>query len=275
MNSDRGNREWLNDYMSLKQVNPNNPFTVPEGYFDELEQQIMSYVKLDDLKKSAPEQGFTVPENYFEDLSSTTKARIGIEEALDKENAGFAVPENYFEDLSSTIKVRISVEETLDKENNNFTVPEGYFENLSQQIQGRILVEETLGQQAEPFTVPENYFAGLTENILNKTVNEAPVQQRGVVRRLFASAAFKYAVAACLTLAVGGTIFLSRTPATIADHNHSFLHQSLSSISVDDIQSYLQSNLDPTDTHTLTDDGKVNADNLTKDELQDYLDTIQ
>ncbi|HTE00023.1 MAG TPA: hypothetical protein VK668_12095 [Mucilaginibacter sp.] len=244
MNSDRGNREWINDYMSLKQVNPNNPFTVPEGYFDELEQQIVSYVKLDDLKKSAPEQGFTVPENYFEDLSSTIKARISVEEALDKED-------------------------------NNFTVPEGYFENLSQQIQSRILVEETLGQQAETFTVPENYFAGLTESILNKTVNEQPVQQKGVVRRLFASAAFKYAVAACLTLAVGGTIFLSRTPATIAVDNHSFLRQSLSAISVDDIQSYLQSNLDPTDTHTLTDDGKVNADNLTKDELQDYLDTSQ
>ena len=246
MNSDRGNREWINDYMSLKQVNPNNPFTVPEGYFDELEQQIVSYVKLDELKKSAPEQGF-------------------------------AVPENYFEDLSNTIKARISVEEVLDKEDNNFTVPEGYFDNLSQQIQSRRFVEETLSEQAEAFTVPQDYFNGLTENILNKTTNPQPVKQKGVVRRMFASAAFRYSVAACLTLAVGGTILLSRNAQTTStDHNHSFLHQSLSAISVDDIQSYLQSNLDPTDTHTLTDDGKqVNADNLTKDELQDYLDTSQ
>ena len=69
MNSERGNREWLNDYMSLKQVNPNNPFTVPDGYFDELERQIVSYIKLDELKTGSPSGGFTVPENYFDELS--------------------------------------------------------------------------------------------------------------------------------------------------------------------------------------------------------------
>lgn len=246
MNSDRGNREWLNDYMSLKQVNPNNPFTVPEGYFDELEQRIVSYVKIDELKKSAPEQGFAVPENYFEELSHTIRARIAVEDALANDDNGFTVPENYFD-------------------------------NLQQQIQSRIRVEEALNTPAEPFTVPQDYFAGLTENILNKTTNQQPVQQKGMVRRLFTSAPFKYAVAACLTLAVGATIFLSRGPSnTPLDHNHSFLHQSLSAISVDDIQSYLQSNLDPTDMHTLTDEGKqVNADNLTTEELQDYLDTTQ
>src|SRR5258708_17489083 len=104
MNSDRGNREWRNDYMSLKQVNPNNPFTVPEGYFDELEQQILSSVKLDELKNHAPEQGFTVPENYFEELSNNINARINIEEALDKENTGLTVPEGYFVELNIQIQ---------------------------------------------------------------------------------------------------------------------------------------------------------------------------
>ena len=55
--------------MSLKQVNPNNPFTVPDGYFDELEQQIMSYINLDELKTGSASDGFTVPENYFDEFN--------------------------------------------------------------------------------------------------------------------------------------------------------------------------------------------------------------
>lgn len=231
--------------MSLKQVNPNNPFIVPEGYFDELNQQIVSYIKIDELKKSAPGQGFDVPENYFEELSNNITARITVEENLDKETTGL-------------------------------TVPDGYFDNLQQQIQGRILVEEALTEHPGAFAVPENYFSQLTENILNKTASQQPVKRKGVVRQLFASAAFRYATAACLTLAVGGTILLTQNSKDVPlDHNHSFLHQSLSAIPVDDIQSYLQQNVDANDTRTEIDDSKqVNPDNLSN-ELQDYLDTSQ
>ena len=41
MKSEIDNKEWLNEYMSLKQVNPDNPFAVPAGYFDELQGQVM------------------------------------------------------------------------------------------------------------------------------------------------------------------------------------------------------------------------------------------
>jgi hypothetical protein len=251
MNSDRGNREWLNDYMSLKQVNPNNPFTVPEGYFNELEQHIVSFIKLNELKNNSPEQGFTVPKNYFEELSNNINSRIKIEDALNKESTGLTVPENYFDDLS-------------------------------QQIQSRIIVGEALSEPTEAFTVPHDYFGQLTENILNKTTNlqeskkQEVIKQTGVIRQLFASSAFKYATAACLTLAVGATIFLSQNSNNVVrDHNSSFLHKSLSAIPVNEIQNYLQLNVDPTDTRTLIDESKqVNADNLSND-LQDELDTSQ
>jgi hypothetical protein len=251
MNSDRGNREWLNDYMSLKQVNPNNPFTVPERYFNELEQQIVSFVKLNELKNGSPERGFPVPENYFDELGSKINSRIKIEDALDKESTGLTVPENYFDDLS-------------------------------QQIQSRIIVGDALNKPSEAFTIPYDYFGQLTENILNKTTNlhenkkQDVLKRTGVVRQLFASAAFKYATAACLTLAVGTTIFLSRNSNNVVrDHSSSFLHKSLSAIPVNEIQDYLQLNVDPTDTRTLIDESKqVNADNLSNN-LQDELDTSQ
>ncbi len=252
MNSERGNREWLNEYMSLKQVNPENPFTVPEGYFDESEQQIVSFIKLDALKTGAPSQGFTMPENYFEELSDNIHSRINIEEALDKEATGFEVPE-------------------------------GYFENLSQQIQSRIMVGEALNEPVETFAVPQDYFNQLTENILNKTTNQPEitkpevVKRKGIVRQLFATPAFKYATAACLTLAVGATIFLSQSSNNVVvSHNSTFLHKSLSAIPVGEIQDYLQLTVDPSDdTRTLIDESKqVDADNLSND-LQDELDTSQ
>jgi hypothetical protein len=243
MNSEKGNREWLNDYMSLKQVNPNNPFTVPEGYFDELEQQIVSYVKLDELKKSSVEQGFTVPENYFEELGNNIQARITVEENLNKEATGYEVPQ-------------------------------GYFENLSQQIQSRIFVEEALSEKEEAFTVPQDYFNQLSENILDKTTRQETAKPKGVIRHLFSSVAFKYATAACLTLVIGGTLFINRnTPNAVEDHKQSFLHKSLSAIPISEIQSYLQLNADASDTRTLIDESKqVNADNLSND-LQDELDS--
>ena len=281
MNSERGNREWLNEYMSLKQVNPNNPFTVPDGYFDELEQQIVSFIKLDELKNGAPAQGFAVPENYFEDLSNAINARITVEQALDKEATGFIIPEGYFDELSQNIQSRIAIDGALTESAELFAVPEGYFDELSQNIQSRIAVEEALTEPAESFAVPEGYFDKLTENILNKTVNEEVerteiVKNKGIVRQLFVSSAFKYATAACVVLAVGATILLNQNSGnSIQSHDSSFLHKSLSQIPVDDIKSYLQLNVDPTDTRTLIDESKqVNADNLSND-LQDELDTSQ
>lgn len=296
--------------MSLKQVNPNNPFTVPDGYFDELEQQIVSYIKLDELKSGSPSNGFAVPENYFDELSNNINARIAIEEAADKEATGFTVPESYFDELSQNIQSRITVGEALDKSEDTFSVPQGYFDELSQNIQSRITVEEALDKsedafsvpkgyfeelsqnirsriaveealnQEESLTVPDGYFDKLSTNILDKTVNqptekkEVVKPKRGIVRQLFASQSFKYATAACITLAVGATILLTQNSAP-EDHNHSFLHKSLSQVSVDDIKDYIRSNVDQNDSHALMDDSKqVNADNLSSD-LQDELDTSQ
>ena len=217
MNRDRGNREWLDDYMSLKQVNPNNPFTVPEGYFDSLDERILSIVKVEELKNNLPETGFIVPENYFEELAGNIQARIKIEEALDKQATGFAVPD-------------------------------GYFDSLQQQIQSRIFVEEAMSEQADGFTVPDAYFENLSAKIFDKTTRQEKRKPNGIVRKLFAYNTIKYATAACLVLAIGGTIFLSQNTNPVEAHKNSFLHKSLSAIPVDDIQNYLESHLDVSDT---------------------------
>src|SRR5882757_1247706 len=98
MTNDMENKEWPDDYPTLKQVSKTNPFTVPVGYFDELNERILSGIKLDEIKNTTPLDSFTVPENYFEDLGNTIKSRINIETILNPENTGLTVPANYFDE---------------------------------------------------------------------------------------------------------------------------------------------------------------------------------
>jgi len=303
MASEIENKEWLNDYEALKQVSTKNPFTLPNGYFDELDERITSAIKLDELKNSISPDCFTVPENYFDELSSNTQSRIAVDDLINIKANGLTVPENYFDRLSSNIQSRITVEELLNiehtgltvpanyfdelggniqsniavnelinAENTGLTVPANYFEELNSKIQSRLLVEKALVNAEDAFTVPEDYFTRLNKNILNKTVNQDIVKRKSAVIRMISSTVFKYATAACVVLMLGTGAFL-RLESPTAIHNRSFLHKELSTIPVSDIQDYLEQNLDGGDTqHTVTSENlPVSADEL-KTALQDYTD---
>ncbi|WCT13919.1 hypothetical protein [Mucilaginibacter jinjuensis] len=301
MTSDIDNKEWPDEYPSLKQVNPNNPFTVPGGYFNELEGRIMSVINLSELPSSQPfavpenyfeelssnivsrinieekiktdEQNFTVPQNYFENMELQIKSRIAVENALKADEQTFSVPQNYFEDMAEQIKSRIAIEESLKADEQNFTVPQNYFEDMATQITSRIAVEEALNTQT-PFTVPDNYFEKLNRNISNQVAGLEAANRRGVIRRLVSTAAFKYATAACFTLVVGTAIFIGEINSPSAKHNSSYLHKALSDIPANDIESYLQLHMDAGDTKSVinqADQGKTNDSN---DDLTDYLSSL-
>jgi hypothetical protein len=255
MTQDLKNREWLNEYPALKQVDQNNPFIVPVGYFEELGECIKSSIKLDELRTKIRSSGFIIPEHYFEELNSNIQSRINIERFSNAEEAGFTVPENYFEELNSNIQSRIFVEEALNIENAGFTVPENYFEQLNSQITSRIFVEEALINAEDTLSVPVGYFKALNKNILDKTIKRENVKRTAKVVRMFSSNAFKYATAACLTIMVGTGIFLTQFFAPEAVHNRSYLHKQVAKIPLDEIQEYLQLNADET-LHSVTSDAE-------------------
>lgn len=99
-----------------------------------------------DLQKEAPTLAavgkgipFTVPEGYFDSLSENLISRVRIEVALDDKPSSFKVPGNYFEDLASRIEERIAVEKIRSlSSSEGFTVPEGYFAGLTDRITARI-----------------------------------------------------------------------------------------------------------------------------------------
>lgn len=298
MKSESGNREWLDEFMSLKQVNPKNPFTVPPGYFDELEQRITSAVKLGELKSG---EGFTVPKNYFDELSNNIQSRINLEELKKADNftvppnyfdelsnniqsrinleelkatSDFTVPENYFDDLSNNIQSRINIEAYVNNDAHGHVVPQDYFDKLELQINARVLVEEAINE-TETFTVPADYFDKLNKAIINKTINQDIVKRKGIVRKMYASKAFKYAAAACFAIVVGTGLLLNQPSNRANSHNNSFLHKQLSTVPTSDIQSYLQDDVDANDTqHTVIDENAPVNTNSLNSALQNNNDSI-
>lgn len=272
MKSDMDNNEWADEEMSLKQVNKNNPFTVPSAYFEETGLRILSLTKLEELKTSNPAQGFTIPENYFDTLNANIQSRINIENVLDNEQSGFVVPENYFEHLTDNIQSRINIEGVINNGATGFTVPGNYFDTLGEQITNRIAIKDGLEISTADFNVPDGYFEKLNKSILNKTVNQEMVVRKTIVRKLWASNTFKYATAACLTLIIGAGVLL-REAATPVEHTHTYLHTQLSGVPVDEIKDYLDLRNDGTDPLIET-DKQINTDALDAN-LQDYIDINQ
>lgn len=245
MTIDIENKEWPEDGKLPDMVGKANPFAVPDGYFEGLDERIMAAIKMDELKSNIPDAGFTVPEGYFETLAGDIQAGIKFEEMTGSRETGFTVPAGYFENLSDNIQSRIAVETAMEA-GDAFEVPAGYFENLSSQIQSRVFVEEALAEN-EAFTVPDGYFEQLNARILNKTVAQEAVQRKGGVIRLMRSTAFKYATAACFVLVAGASFLLWPSATNIEAHSASYLHKELSNIPLNELQGYIKSSMEGAD----------------------------
>lgn len=110
MNENLENNDWINEAPTLAAMVKRNPFIVPQGYFDNCEQDVLNQVFLDKLKQKTNSNVFEVPANYFEDLTEMIETRIALEE-INLPSRGFAVPEHYFNTLQSRINSKIATEE--------------------------------------------------------------------------------------------------------------------------------------------------------------------
>jgi len=110
MNENIENNDWINETPALSAMGKRNPFSVPDGYFENCDEAIFSAVFLDGLKQKTSDNNFEVPQNYFEDLTERIQTRITLE-ALPKAGQAFAVPENYFDTLQSRIAEKIAASE--------------------------------------------------------------------------------------------------------------------------------------------------------------------
>lgn len=85
-----------------------NPFSVPSGYFQSLEQSILFNKKINDLSKDI----FSTPQDYQSQLTNDILARVSEEKLREKVSAdGFSIPtSNYFSNAKEEILRRTSSE---------------------------------------------------------------------------------------------------------------------------------------------------------------------
>lgn len=111
----------------LEKYRNNNAFSVPDGYFDELPEQVLRRIA---------------------ESSDSVSAEFSLEDKLEGD---FPVPGGYFDALPDLVMGRIAAGEAeklpatfAEREGeSDFPVPAGYFDELPQQVMARIQADET------------------------------------------------------------------------------------------------------------------------------------
>ncbi|WP_069660900.1 hypothetical protein [Arcticibacter eurypsychrophilus] len=109
MDLDNTNGDWEKQAPELAATGRRNPYTVPTDYFNEMQQQLSSRIKLELLYGTDSAEIFEVPDQYFEELEGNILTSIKADQFKDStKEDGFTVPEGYFNSLQASIQQKIS-----------------------------------------------------------------------------------------------------------------------------------------------------------------------
>nr|WP_121273922.1 hypothetical protein [Pedobacter schmidteae] len=105
MDNNLENNDWKKEAPLLATLPVSHPFSVPEGYFENLSLQLTDSIYLEKLKNEIPAPGFEVPDNYFNDLQQQISSEILANRLKTVAPVGdYAVPAHYFEQLQAKIQ---------------------------------------------------------------------------------------------------------------------------------------------------------------------------
>lgn len=122
---------------NLESAEKKNVFSVPENYFESLDQKIKD--RIVELNPSLKTPVFGIPEGYFKSSRSSINRKISDSSVLDNpvlKESVFKTPEGYFHELEQRVDSVLFHENQ--KEENIFIIPDHYFETLNEKIQGKI-----------------------------------------------------------------------------------------------------------------------------------------
>ncbi|RZK50482.1 MAG: hypothetical protein EOO99_02255 [Pedobacter sp.] len=78
MNKEKENMEWEMEAPTLASLPRITPYRVPDGYFENLNEQLITQVKIADLMQGNDLGGFTQPAAYFENLEARILAQTTL-----------------------------------------------------------------------------------------------------------------------------------------------------------------------------------------------------
>jgi len=266
-------QDKINILIELKEAGANiltaadnkNYFSVPEGYFNNLADDILTQVFIQSLPVS---NSYYIPENYFENFPDILLKKLLVENniSLTKEIA-YTVPEGYFDNLAGNIlkKIKSSSSNPVRQE----------LEELSPLLSSI--------SKANVYNVPENYFEQLEpiNEIQKNSLPSAKVISIGSRARKWVN----YAAAACIAAVLfgGGYVYFSgkipaiKTSQTFPSLAKMDVQKEISSLSDDEINNYLKDN-NNTAVYTNTNDSDQQGldvetllQNVSDEEIQQYL----
>lgn len=202
-------------------------------------------VKLPELLRVNP---YTVPNGYFENLSFRTIQKC--------QNTGdgpstFGVPDGYFEQLTDSITVKIA-EQTLRTTVNEsgFVVPDDYFSASEQRLMAIRKINERVTDTG--FTIPDHYFDTLPHRIMPET-HQAVTPIRRLHRPKWVAYAAAASVALVLGLAgmFGIAIDTSDTKSPLASVSDEQIVDYLELYGPPNDMIYISEQLDDFDGHSI------------------------
>lgn len=114
MDANNMNERWDKQFPLLGAVGKENPFIVPDGYFDNMQQQITSRIAVESVT-SSDSSSLSVPDGYFDTLEDQIMSSIRVEKLKESaEDAGFTVPEGYFDSLNDSLKLKVGLAKSKD-----------------------------------------------------------------------------------------------------------------------------------------------------------------
>ena len=260
----------LNELQELSAVvaaiNPQTPYQVPVGYFEDLSEHILSIVKQEEASNIlSKENVFDVPAGYFEGLSAAVMSRIKATEAGNSAHElqqlspllsslqkvqPYSLPAGYFEELGGNVVAGVQAIEFVNEE----------LENLS-----------PLMSQLKPinvYNVPANYFNELPVAVLNKVKQPAKVISISFTRKVM-----RLAAAACVAgiIGIAGWFYVANNNTTVQNTNDvvaAELQETekaiLNTASDEAIENFIEGNTTP-----VTDEGALAAADITVENKED------
>ena len=236
----------------LAQSSPITPYEVPQGYFENLPEAILTQLQTGEVSSVLPaskQNPYSVPGGYFENLADTLLSRVKAEKASSAKEE--------IESLSPVLS-------KLNK-SNPYTLPTGYFEELATNVTDGAKAIELVNEELENlsplmiglkninvYEAPEGYFDSLANTLLAKAKQQQPAK---VVSMNFGRKIMRYAVAAMVVAVVfvAGWLINTNSPAKDNERIAKELDEKVKKVSDDELIKFFE------DANTSVEDNTVAA----------------
>ena len=96
----------------LSSIDKNTGFKVPENYFQNIEENVFSVMKVNNVEFKKPLNSFKVPATYFDTIEDTVLAKLKAEALQVENNKEVIISEDYFESLENKVISKLKEQPT-------------------------------------------------------------------------------------------------------------------------------------------------------------------